>query len=998
MTRDRCFSIVAAGLLFSLGVGCGGPSGGGSDRAAAGTSGSSSVAWQSQDIGAVGFPGSTSVLGGGFQVSASGGDIWDLADGFRFVYKPLTGDGEIVAQVDSLSPTDAWAKAGVMIRETLAANSTFAMTVVTPANGSSFQYRTSTGTGAGMAPTGPGAAPYWVKVVRSGNTFTGSSSADGSTWTPLGSISFPMAASAYVGLCVTAHNNGATTVAVLDSVSVVGTSGPSTVVFGNLQPVVFSAVALSDNFWAPRIEKNRTTGLPILYQSFVDNHNLDNFPKAAGLMAGNHDGFLWADSDVYKTLEGMAKAIKLHPDANLQSKLENAITNIAAAQIPQDQPLAGYIDTYLQLGNAGRGSGGTTVTTKPWEDLRALHEDYCHGHLIEAAIAHHHATGQTSFLNVARRLADHMEATFGVGKTSGVPGHQEAEIALMKLWAVPGTGKQADLDLAKFYIDERGRHSGGRTIFGEYCQDLEPIRTSSEPLGHGVRGPYMWSGAVDVAAATNDAALLTAVEGIWQNIVDKKMFVTGGTGHREYNEGYAPDYDLSAENAYNESCSACATMFLSHRLANLKADAKYMDVLERILYNGFASSHSLDVSRFYYNNYVTRTSTRGRMGIACCATNIVRVLPSIGGFQYATKDGDGIWTHLYMAGQATMTLDGGTVGLKQETNYPWDGNVKITVSLPGPDAFTLHLRIPAWAAGATATVNGSAVSMGAVSQGYLPINRTWQNGDVVQLTLPMAIRRVYSNPKVVTHQGRVAIVRGPIVYCLESNDNGTPVHKIVIPSGAALNASYDGGLLGGVAKITGTGLNADTNGSVGFTLIPYGVWDNRSYDSSLMTVMIPETPGAAAPVFDKNRVGNATVSYSYKNAGDTEAALNDGILPANGTGTIPRFTWWSHKGTAEWVQYDFPAPLTLNRSDVLWFEDAGSGGDCDFPQSCNLQYWNGGGWQSVTLLHDYNGNDLFGGHFTILRFAPVTTTKFRLNAQLKPGKSAGILEWRLPEN
>jgi hypothetical protein len=423
-----------------------------------------------------------------------------------------------------------------------------------------------------------------------------------------------------------------------------------------------------------------------------------------------------------------------------------------------------------------------------------------------------------------------------------------------------------------------------------------------------------------------------------------------------------------------------------------------MDVLERILYNGFASSHSLDVSRFYYNNFMTRTQTKGRMGIACCATNIVRVLPSIGGFQYATKDGDGVWAHLYMAGQAQVAVDGVSIGLKQETNYPWDGNVKITVNVPGPAAFTLHLRIPAWAAGASATVNGSAVNMGAVVQGYVPVTRVWQDGDVVQLTLPMAIRRVYSNPKVVSHQGRVAIARGPIVYCLESNDNSIPVHKIVIPSGASLGASYDGGLLGGVTKITGTGLNADTNGSVGFTMIPYGVWDNRTYDSSLMTVMIPETSGAATAPVDRNRVGNATVSYSYKNASDTAGAVNDGLLPITDSGSIPRFTWWGHSGTSEWIQYDLPGPITLGKSEILWYEDASSGGGCDYPQTFNHQYWDGGAWQTLTLQHDYmNMIDLYGGHFTILRFNPVTTSKIRLNVQLKAGKSAGILEWRLPE-
>jgi hypothetical protein len=324
--------------------------------------------------------------------------------------------------------------------------------------------------------------------------------------------------------------------------------------------------------------------------------------------------------------------------------------------------------------------------------------------------------------------------------------------------------------------------------------------------------------------------------------------------------------------------------------------------------------------------------------------------------------------------------------------------VKITLTLPGPAAFTLHLRIPAWAAGATATLNGSALNMGVVTQGYLPVARTWQNGDVVQLALPMAIRRVYSHPKVFAHQGRVAIVRGPIVYCLESNDNSIPVQKIVIPGGAALAASYDGALLGGVTKISGTGLNADSGGPAGFTMIPYGVWDNRSYDSSLMTVMVPETAGASQVLPDKGRVGNATVTYSFKNGGDTETAVNDGILPNPDPNAIPRFTWWSHQGTQEWIQFDLPEALTVGRSDILWYEDASQGGGCDFPQSFSHEYWTGSSWQPLQLLHDYmNMIDLYGGHFTIVRFAPVTTTKVRLKVQLKPGKSGGILEWRLPE-
>lgn len=775
-----------------------------------------------------------------------------------------------------------------------------------------------------------------------------------------------------------------------------GGSG-SAAVLPAAQAVDFSRVVLKDTFWAPRIDSNRTQSLPRMYQSFIDNHNLDNFPKAAGLMAGNHDGFLWCDSDVYKTLEGMAYALKLHPDADLEAKLEAVVANIAAAQV-KTGPLAGYINTYFQLGNAGRGGGGTTVTKQPWEDLINMHEDYCAGHLIEAALAHHATFGRTAFLDVARKLADHMASVFGEGRRSGVPGHQEAELALMKLWA--RQGKASDLELAKFYVDERGRQSGGRTLYGEYCQDLNPIREEAEPLGHAVRGPYMWAGAVDVAAATGDAALLDALRRIWANVVEKKMYATGGTGHAMYNEGYGPDHDLSNDWAYNETCAACAMMMFSGRLANLTGEGRYADVLERILYNGFASGRSLDGTRLYYNNYMNRKANRGRMGIACCATNIVRVVPSVAGWQYGVKPGEGIWTHLYMAGDATIPFGGTSVGVKQESNYPWDGAIKISLSLPADAAFTLYLRIPAWAAGASASLNGAPLDLGAVEKGYLPIARTWRTGDEVRLELPLQVRRVPSHPKVWANQGRVAIARGPIVYCLESDDNATDVHKIVIPPGAPLSASYDAGLLGGVVKVTGQGLNSDDGAGVSFTMIPYGVWDNRNYDNSRMTVMVPESAAANAVLPDRGRLADAAVSWSHKFEHDTGAACNDGIWPKGANDqTIPRFTWWNHQGSDEWIAYEFPAPLKVWRSDIYWFSDAGGGGGCDFPQSFSHEYWTGSAWAPLVPLHDYEvAADLYAdGHYTIVRFPAVTTTKIRLNVRLKPGKSGGILEWRLPE-
>lgn len=774
-----------------------------------------------------------------------------------------------------------------------------------------------------------------------------------------------------------------------------------------LLAVSFDKVTLSDNFWAPRITTNRLVSLPQKYQGFIDNHNFDNFPKTAGLMSGNHDGFKWADSDVYKTLEGMAKAIKLQPDSILAQQLESVINNIAAAQVASG-PMAGYLNTYFQLGNVGRGNldqfgnpipGETLLTLQPWEDLQGAHEDYCAGHLIEAAVAHYESTGNTKFLNVARKYADHMASVFGPApKRSGIPGHQEAELALFKLWSTPGISAQSDFDLAKFYLDERGRPTNGRTVYGEYCQDLEPIHRSSEPIGHCVRGPYMWAGATDVAAITNDTATLNALEEIWKNIVERKMYVTGGIGHRLYNEGFGPDYDLSNEWSYNETCGSCAMMMWTHRLANLRQDGKYTDILERIMYNNFAAGRSIDGHHMYYRNYMSRMVKDGRKGIDCCATNIVRTIPSIPGYQYATKEGDGIWAHLYIAGQATVTYNGAEIGLVQQTNYPWDGSVKLIVNAPAPTSLTLHLRIPAWAAGATASINNTQnVSMTAVTKGYLPITRTWNPGDFVQLNLPMTPRREYSHANVRANQGRTAIVRGPMVFCLESYDNTAPVHKIVIPQAAGLTATYDAGFLGGSVKITGTGTHADNGTPVNFIMIPYAIWDNRDplAENSKMLVMVPETAAAAPVPLDQGQVGNAIVTYSHKNPSDSTNAPKDGIWPKDAHDqTIPRFTWWSHKGIEEWIQYEFPQAISIWRSDIYWYND---NSETTFPQSFRHEYWDGSVWKPMQLIHNYGGNDLYANeHYSVVRFYPVTTTRIRLYVQLQPNKSAGILEWHLP--
>jgi DUF1680 family protein len=760
-----------------------------------------------------------------------------------------------------------------------------------------------------------------------------------------------------------------------------------------LEPVPASRVRLADPLWAPRIETNRTAALPFKLKSFVENGNLDNFLKAAGKMPGDHRGFLWADSDVYKTLEGAARAIAHTPDPALEKILEDAVARIGAALRPD-----GYLHTYLQLAAQKRLDHGRVETKVPWQDLEGMHEDYCMGHLIEAALAHHEATGRDDFLKIARAVADHLAATFGPEKRSGVPGHQEVELALLKL------GRPADVALARFYLEERGRQSRGRRLYGEFCQDLKPLREQTEPLGHAVRAQYMYAAAVDLAARDGDRALLAAQQALWAAVVERKMYVTGGMGHTLYNEGFSVDYDLSNEHGYNETCASAAFILWSHRLAHATGDGRYVDGLERALYNTFLAGRSIDGLRMYYNNPTSRRARGGRFGIDCCATNMVRLVPSVPGWQYAVKPGEGVWVHLYAAGTAELPMG----RIVQETAYPWDGAVRLTLTPNATSDFSLNLRIPAWAAGAAARVNGKDVDVRPV-RGYLPLRRTWAAGDVVELTLPMPVRRVRDVPEVWANRGRVALMRGPLVYCLEEVDHAVPVHRIVLPAASEVAAEPRPGLLGGATVLRAKGVDAETGAAVEVTAVPYGLWDNRPlrprkgvYDWSsdgLMTVWLPETAAAAQTPPDRGRLATARVTASHVFPSDRLEAVNDGILPkAADDASVPRFTWWDRKGTEEWIEIAFPEPQRVWRSDLFWYADAGKGGGCDFPRALRHEYWDGAAWKPVRLDARYEeAIDFYAAyHFSIVRFEPVTTTRIRAVVRLKDGRSAGLLEWRLP--
>ncbi|UCH26343.1 MAG: glycoside hydrolase family 127 protein [Trueperaceae bacterium] len=603
-------------------------------------------------------------------------------------------------------------------------------------------------------------------------------------------------------------------------------------------PVAFTEVGFADAFWSQRLETNRKVTIPYDFQKCEDTGRVDNFIKAAGRMEGPHEGLFFNDSDIFKIIEGASYSLSLHPDPELDAYIDGLIEKIAAAQ-EED----GYIYTPRTID-----PGAVTAEREGlmrWGHLRINHELYNVGHMYEAAVAHYQATGKRNFLELALKNAELIDSVFGPDKVRDVPGHQEVEIGLVKLYRI--TGEKRYLELAKFFLDERG-HAHGRELYSNYgnpgyMQDHLPVVEQDEAVGHAVRAVYMYSGMADVAALTGDQAYIEALDALWDNVVAKKLYLTGGIGARHRGEAFGDNYELPNDTAYTETCAAIANIYWNHRMFLLHGDAKYLDVLERTLYNGFLSGISLSGDRFFYVNPLSfdgatnfnRDDSRERLpwfGCSCCPTNVVRLLPSLPGYVYAHRD-DHIFVNLFVAGDAVIPLATGAVKLTQQTGYPWNGSVKLTIEPEVATDFTLHVRIPGWArnepvpsdlyryqdsAGEQATlrVNGNPVELG-LEQGFAVLRRSWHPGDVVELELPMPVRRVVSHQQVEAGRGRVAIERGPLVYCAEGIDNGGSVLEMTVSDDETFTVEHDEGLLGGV--------NVIRSGSK--TLIPYYAWAHR---------------------------------------------------------------------------------------------------------------------------------------------------------------------------
>ncbi|NQT87985.1 glycoside hydrolase family 127 protein, partial [bacterium] len=738
-------------------------------------------------------------------------------------------------------------------------------------------------------------------------------------------------------------------------------------------------VTINDAFWTPRIDTCRRVTLPYCFRICGKTGRIRNFWKAAGRMDGKFEGIWFNDSDVYKVLDGAAYALRTHPDAKLDALADETIAAIAAAQQPD-----GYLYCFFTIANRDQ-------RFRNIHRPRARHELYCMGHLIEAGAVHYEMTGKRNLLDVARRLADHIDSVFGPGKRPDVPEHQELELALIKLYRV--TGETRYLDLARFFIDQRG-NAQRHKLYGPYCQDHLPVRQQSEVVGHAVRAMYNAIGMADLYMETGDKELLAACRRLWESATHRKMYITGGVGATRRGEAFGRDYELPNETAYAETCAQIGLLLFAHRMFLIEPKAEYADVMERVLYNGFLSGLSLGGAKFFYQN---RLATRGDYrrqswyGCACCPSNVVRIYPRIGQFMYAS-DARSITVNLYAAGKANLTVAGVRVALTQVTRYPWDGRVKLTVDPKESRTFDLCTRIPNWCGAmqtpgrlyrtdgpslATVKVNGSEVNVESDETGYLRIRRSWKKGDVVELDLPMPVRRVYAHRNITADRGRVALQRGPIVYCVEAADHKTPLQHMFLPTDAPLTAQHRDDLLGGVTVIAGKAV-VRTAGSekatpVDLLAIPYYAWDNR--EGGAMSVWLAEEPRLVPPLPRPTIASRARASASFCFPSDSLAALNDQIAPPNSHDlSVPRHTFWDHRGSKEWLQYDLAASAKVDAVDVYWFDDRDTGG-CKAPESWRLLTRDGDAWKPVTGASAY-GAEI--DQFNRVTFDPVETNGLRI--------------------
>jgi DUF1680 family protein len=782
------------------------------------------------------------------------------------------------------------------------------------------------------------------------------------------------------------------------SVTTTPSGSPGGKALPHLQEVPFPQVKIDDRFFAPRRATNSRVTLRHALKQLEDTGTLANFDLAAQGRREGFKGYVFQDSDAYKALEAVACALAEHPDSALEKSFDAVVERIAKAQQPD-----GYLDTWYLVNAPG----------KRFVNLRDDHELYCAGHLFEAAVAHFTATGKRTLLDIARKYADLLVRTFGDGDDHrpGYCGHPEVELALVKL--ARATGRQQYLDLARYFVLHRGSHffaaehkTDQKEYDGTYWLDQTPVCDLQAIAGHAVRAAYLMSGAVDVAAATGDDALLRMTRRVWRNTIGRNVFVTGGIGPSASNEGFTRDYDLPTFTAYQESCASIALVMWAHRLNLLTGDVQYADAVETALYNAIPAGVQLDGTRFFYVNPLASRGDHHRrewFGCACCPPNLARTFAALGSYAYATGV-DSLWINLYLQGSVEAEVQKQPFALTVRTDYPWEGEIDLAVAKAPAAEAELRLRIPGWCSAAKVTCNGESVLDGKGLAGvYVGIRRQWHVDDKVHVSLDMPVRAIEADPRADNLRGMVAFARGPVVYCAEQQDQQAAVEQIVAPPGSTLVPQRRDDLLGGVVVLAGEMLDGGDRNWTGrllyrsqtpaprtpVLLVPYAVWDNRK--AGAMAVWLPQAPHVP-------RLGGpertAKIEISFKNWNCDPEGLRDGGEPARSGDTPARSChWWDHLGGTEWVQYVWDAPQRLAGCRIYWFDDTGHGA-CRLPKSARLLWRDGDEWKPVQLA---GALPIAIDRWCDVRFAPVATKALRLEVQQQDGWASGVLEWRVEE-
>ncbi|SHF92594.1 hypothetical protein SAMN05444274_11341 [Mariniphaga anaerophila] len=768
----------------------------------------------------------------------------------------------------------------------------------------------------------------------------------------------------------------------------------------NINPVPFTAVKVVDNFWAKRIQINTDVTIPIAFNHCEITGRIDNFKVAGGVLDGDFRSTSpFDDSDVFKVIEGAAYALQMNPNKELELYTDSIIDFIAMSQ--EDD---GYLYTYRTI--MGDDSH-PWIGSKRWEYTHILsHELYNVGHMYEAAVAYYLATGKRKLLDVAIKNADLIAKDFGWDAFQSYPGHQEIEIGLVKLYNVTGDSKY--LELAKFFLDIRGNVDRDKKT---YDQSHLPVIEQDEAVGHSVRAAYMYTAMADIAALTGNQDYVKAIKKLWKDIVYTKLYITGGIGSAGGHEGFGVKYELPNPAAYCETCAAVANVFWNHRLFLMEGDAKYIDVLERSLYNNVLSGVSISGDHFFYPNPLESYFGHERQewfGCACCPSNICRFMPSMPGYIYASKDKE-VYVNLYIASEANFELGNNKVYVIQHSDMPWEGHSEIVVNQDLDETITLKLRVPGWARNEAVPggelywfknvsnkmvgvkVNGESVDYTIDKKGYINISRKW-SGDKVEVELPLEVRKVACNPQVDGNVDKIALQRGPIMYCSEGLDfESGQVANIVLKENTSLTCQFEEDLIGGVVTINGIAIEGQRLNSertefnkVEFKAIPYYAWCHRG--TTPMVVWYATNENASRPKPAPTIANASEISGSVMNI--AIESVRDQILPSGSNDkNTPKFHWWPHENQNEWITYTFKEPQKISGTKVFWFDDNGG---CRPPESWKVYYLKDNEW--VPFKNKYK----YGVEINIINqveFEPEKTTAVKLEVQLPKKSSSGLYEW-----